>query len=147
MKVVVDIVNQQGEYEVTAKLEDLLRQAALAALAAGDWQGSAELSVCLMDDQAIADLNRHYRGVEGPTDVLAFPQQGPMPPEEPPHLGDVAIGMPRAAAQGTSLEEEAIQLVIHGVLHLLGFDHADSDGAEVMRERERVARAGVTASP
>jgi rRNA maturation RNase YbeY len=85
--------------------------------------------------------------MEGPTDVLAFPQPGPAPPEEPPHLGDVALGVSRAAAQGTSLEEEAMKLVIHGVLHLLGFDHQDVEGAAVMQERERRARSGPALSP
>jgi len=142
VSVLVDIVNRQGECEVPAELEDVLRRAALAALAAGDWRGPAELSVCLMDDEAIADLNRRYRGIAGPTDVLAFPQPGPAPRGEPPHLGDVAVGVLQAAAQGTSLEEELMQLVIHGVLHLLGFDHEDPEGAAIMAERECLARRG-----
>ncbi|HCC33485.1 MAG TPA: rRNA maturation RNase YbeY [Clostridiales bacterium] len=147
MSTVVDIVNRQEEFAITAEAEDSLRSAALAALAAGDWRGPAELSLCLMDDAAMADLNRRYRGIDGPTDVLAFPQPGPAPPEEPPHLGDVAVGVQRAAAQGTSLEEEMMQLVIHGVLHLLGFDHEDEAGAGAMQERERLARSAAASSP
>lgn len=147
MSVVVDIVNRQEKCEVTAELEDLLRRAALAALAAGDWRGPAELSLCLMDDEGMADLSRRYRGIEGPTDVLAFPQRGPAPLGEPPHLGDVAIGVPLAATYGTRLEEELMQLVIHGVLHLLGFDHEAPENAGVMRERERLARWGPSSSP
>ena len=147
MSAVVDIVNRQEEFAMTAELEDRLRSAALAALAAGDWRGPAELSLCLMDDAAMADLNRRYRGMEGPTDVLAFPQAGPAPPEGPPHLGDVVIGVQRAAAQGASLEEELMQLAIHGVLHLLGFDHEDSEGALAMQGRERLARTAAAPSP
>ncbi|MDQ7794087.1 MAG: rRNA maturation RNase YbeY [bacterium] len=141
MNVSVDVINRQDRVRLERIHEDALHEAALAALAAGGWSAPGELSLCLVDDPAMAELNRQYRGQDGPTDVLAFPQLGgPGPEGLPPHLGDVVISVERALTQGETLESELTFLAIHGVLHLLGFDHLDAEGEALMGEKERAAR-------
>lgn len=100
----------------------------LAATGCGD----AELSVLLCDDGTIHELNRRYRGVDRPTDVLAFamqegPQQAKRKPPGPPLLGDVVISIPtsrrQALERGRPIIDEVTALLAHGLLHLLGHDH------------------------
>jgi probable rRNA maturation factor len=101
-----------------------------------------ELSVLLTDDEHIADLNHRYLGREGPTNVLAFPMAGGPPPHvESSMMGDVVISLDTALreseALGESLEETLDRLLIHGILHLLNYDHERSPGeAEQMRKEE-----------
>ncbi len=140
MKAIVDILNRQRKVAFGPDLRRRVKEAAREALAAGGWQGPAEVSVCLVDDAGIAELNRRYRGEDGPTDVLAFPQDAATPGGDGlAHLGDVVISLERAQAQNADLGAELELLVIHGILHLLGHDHADATDAERMRECERKA--------
>ena len=103
----------------------------------------AELSIVLADDATVQRLNQQYRGVDAPTDVLSFGQQGadiPSPADGETHLGDVVISLDTARRQadeyGVPLNDEVSHLVVHGVLHLLGYDHETPDDASVMRARE-----------
>jgi probable rRNA maturation factor len=104
----------------------------------------SELSIMLTDDVAIRALNRDYRGVDAPTDVLSFPQgEGEAfarPDGALPHAGDVIISLETAGRQadefGIALKDEVAHLLVHGVLHLLGHDHRDARDAAVMRARE-----------
>ncbi len=111
-----------------------LRAAAEAALRAQGAPEGSGLTVVVTSDEAVRDLNRRFRGEDAPTDVLSFPSDPPLVPEaEPyPYLGDIVIAYPRASAQageaGHSTEAELLLLVVHGTLHLLGFDH-DTDAA------------------
>jgi len=107
-------------------------------------EGDVTLVIC--DDATVADLNRRFRGEEGPTDVLSFPTRNEadipfvVPEDIPPYLGDIVIAYPYAAAQarrlGRRVEEELELLAVHGALHLLGYDHADADGAHIMETRQ-----------
>lgn len=103
-----------------------------------------EISILFVGDQGIRDLNRQFRGMDRPTDVLSFPQLSEDEPEPPgAHvLGDVAISLETARNQskdhGLSLEEELTLLLIHGILHLLGYDHEiSSQEEERMRKKTR----------
>ncbi len=98
----------------------------------------AELSILLVDEDYMADLNHRWMGAEGPTDVLAFPMDeggidhGPADDSgEPTLLGDVvlcpAVAARQAAAAGHSVSDELELLTVHGVLHLLGYDHAEPE--------------------
>lgn len=126
---------------------------------------AAELSMLFVNSQAMADLNKRFLGHDGPTDVLAFPmddevaESGRYPdhggrgpgsssePQDPPMLiGDVVICPSVAREQAAehaganhagTLDDELALLVVHGLLHLLGFDHEDLDDAVVMQARER----------
>ncbi len=106
-----------------------LREAARKTLTHEAIRGQVELTIVITGDQAIHALNRQYRGVDAPTDVLSF-AEAPIEstPDASNYLGDVIISYPRAQAQaqaaGHSTADELALLVIHGVLHLLGHDHA-----------------------
>ena len=105
-----------------------LRAAALAALDALDVD-DGHLTVELVDEGRIRDLNREHRGLDRPTDVLSFPIDGAAPATGPRELGDVVI----CPAHTDDLEEA----VVHGVLHLLGMDH-ETDSGEMLALQDRV---------
>lgn len=105
-------------------------------------QARSELSIALVDDATMRELNGAWRGKRRPTDVLAFSQlEGKGAEHRGPLLGDVVIGVETARRQARArhrgLEEEVTRLLIHGTLHLLGFDHARAEDARVMRAEER----------
>ncbi len=108
-----------------------------------------EVSLVFTNSEKVRQLNRHYRGVDQPTDVLAFymhQQSGSdssftLPPDGVSHLGEVIVSCPQALAQareqGHSAQRELALLVIHGILHLLRYDHEESREAKKMRAREK----------
>ena len=108
----------------------LLAKAARAALVQQKKSPDADLSIALTDDARLQQLNRDYLGIDSPTDVLSFPASESDPETGSPYLGDILISIPRAKAQakaaGHPLESEVQLLVVHGMLHLLGHDHADA---------------------
>lgn len=119
----------------------LLRRRALALLAALRHRGS-ELSIALVDDATIRDLNRDWRGRDRATDVLSFSLlEGEGRAHRGSLLGDVIISVETAAAQAArrrrGLDDEVQRLLIHGLLHVLGHDHEDDDEARVMQAEER----------
>ena len=127
--------------EQTAHPVDNIRWVRLAhsVLEAEGVHGDAELSMLFVDEESIADLNKRFLGKDGPTDVLAFPVDGPELadwPEDgpPPELGDVVV-CPDAASD--PLET----LVVHGLLHLLGHDHETDDGEMLALQDRLVAEA------
>jgi probable rRNA maturation factor len=133
--------------------EDIARQAvAAAASSAGIDGGTTEVSILFCDDDTIAALNGRWRGQEKPTNVLSFPalplQSGGVIPEQAP-LGDIAIAyqtlVREAGASGKTAPDHLAHLVVHGFLHLVGYDHETDDEAEEMErlEREILARIGV----
>lgn len=140
----VTIAHLQDAIPVSARL---IRAAVVSALDAEGRVGAGEVSVAVVDDARIRDLNHRYRGRDRPTDVLAFP---PAPiPGGGAFLGEVVISAERAAEQsreyGHSVEREIALLAIHGVLHLLGYDDATDGGAAQMWERQRAVLARLEA--
>jgi len=116
----------------------------VARVLAAEGVSSADVGVVVTGDATVRDLNRRYRGEDAPTDVLSFAfgedaGEFVLPPGESTRLGDVAISLPAARRQakqaGHSLEREVALLLVHGLLHLLGYDHATDDDARVMRSR------------
>jgi len=105
-----------------------------------------EVSVLLVDDNTIRKLNRRYRGDDRPTDVLAFSQrEGPYREINPNLLGDIVISVERALIQSKrfnqSLEKELSLYLIHGLLHLLGYDDTDpADRAKMARRQEEILK-------
>ena len=105
---------------------------------------AVELSVALVDDDEMTHLNEQYRGIVGPTDVLSFGCDDPCPAasDEPIAIGDVIIApdvaRKQAAELGTTVEDELDLLLVHGILHLLGYDHESDADATAMQARERV---------
>ena len=110
--------------------------------------GAAELSVAVTDDETVRSLNREYAGEDAVTDVLSFSQREGeefvAPPGRVPPLGEVIIAYPQAARQtgerGGSAETEVTRLLIHGILHLLGYDHGEPEEERRMRAREEELR-------
>lgn len=132
---------------------DRCRRAARAALAEAPPGGPPELceiGVLLAGDAAVAALNRRYRGRDGATNVLAFPCAGSAPAAGAPRLlGDVVLAretvLAEARAAALPVADHVSHLVAHGVLHLLGYDHADAAGEAEMRglEARALGRVGV----
>ena len=104
----------------------------------------AELSIVLAGDDTVRRLNRDYRATDAPTDVLSFAQtEGEAfarPDEASRHLGDVVISIETARRQAheyaLSLQDEVAHLLVHGILHLLGYDHEAPDDERIMRAHE-----------
>jgi probable rRNA maturation factor len=112
-----------------------------------EWAGAAtplEIGVLLADDKLLRELNRRWRGLDAPTDVLSFPASPAGPsaqgPGEPPYMGDVVISVERARAQaesrGGTLVDELRLLAAHGALHLLGYEDESESGAQAMQAAE-----------
>src|SRR5947207_2409666 len=141
---------------------DTMRWVRLAkdVLDAEELRGDVELSMLFVDEDAIADLNERFLGDDGPTDVLAFPMDehpveggrspdsggtgpgvSPEPGELPTMLGDVvlcpAVARRNAETARRTYDDELALLVVHGILHLLGMDHAEPEEATAMQRRER----------
>ena len=119
-----------------------LRRAARLAVAVAGRERSSALVVLLAGDRLLRRLNREFRGVDRPTDVLSFPD-GAREGDGCRRLGDIAISVEAAAAQagasGWTLAEVLDRLVVHGVLHLLGYDH-ETDAGEMMSLQGRILR-------
>ena len=129
--------------------EDWAKKIAQRVLKAEGIASPYEVSLVFTDSEVVQKLNRDYRGVDEPTDVLAFymlPQKEAdssfaLPPDGVTRLGEVIISYPQAAEQakeqGHSLEKELALLIIHGILHLLGYDHEKPEDESRMRAREK----------
>lgn len=156
--------NEQDQFEITEELIALLESILQKA---GEAEGveDGEVDLTFVDDEAIHELNREYRGIDRPTDVLSFAMhevtndeleiiyeldEGEEQGNVPDVLGDIIISVPRAKLQseeyGHSLERELGFLFVHGFLHLLGYDHQDETSeAEMMGKQEAVlAEVGLT---
>ena len=127
--------------------ENPLRAVAVVALELLQ-RPEAELSILITSDDAIRPLNRTWRGKDSATDVLSFPQSEGEPLPETTLLGDIVISLDTAASQaqqaGHSTFEECVVLLVHGLLHLLGYDHIDADDAQQMRIEESRILAAVS---
>ena len=127
----IHIESSTGTFPVSA---GLLERAALAVLSQEAANG--DLSIVLTDDTHLQKLNSEYLGLDAPTDVLSFPASEIDPDTKVPYLGDILISIPRAVEQAKTanhpLEAELQLLVVHGGLHLLGFDHAMPEEKEKM---------------
>jgi probable rRNA maturation factor len=129
--------------------QDWVRRIAQTVIKAEGVTHPYEVSMVFTDSEMVQQLNRDYRGVDQPTDVLAFymlPQgEGDdsfaLPPDEVTRLGEVIISYPQAMeqakVQGHSIERELALLIIHGILHLLGYDHEEPEEEDEMRKREK----------
>ncbi len=134
-------IEVQVEEEVGPVDTVAIEQAALLTLLRHELGEPCELAVVVSDDDALSDLNLRFRGIRGPTDVLSFADdtRGPFSSGATGflrYLGDIVISLDRAKAQaaeaGGSLTDELQVLTVHGVLHLLGYDHEEAHDKETM---------------
>ena len=140
-------MNDQDSFTITYKLKMLVRRAVIYTLEYENFKGSSEISLTFTDNVGIQALNRDFRGIDKPTDVLSFPlndySHTSLPNATPEStLGDIVISLERAAEQaeefGHSFEREVAFLTVHSMLHLLGYDHVNSDEEDAeMRRRQR----------
>ncbi len=145
----IDVVHEDGDWAAVAGADALVRAAA-AALAAELGPIEGEVCVALSSDAQVAELNGSYRGKPAPTNVLSFPAVPMLPVDgEPRFLGDIVLAletMRREAAElKLPLEHHMQHLAVHGILHLLGYDHETDDEAQAMESLEIriLARLGI----
>jgi len=129
----VEVVNRQRRVKVDPDAWTTFAEKALDAI--GNSGSSA--TIAFVSDRNIRKLNQQFRGINKPTDVLSFPA------DEPDNLGDVAISVETAAKQakenGLQFDDEIAQLILHGLLHLSGFDH-ETDNGEMNRIELKLRR-------
>lgn len=135
------------------RLTALLERAALTVLEQQESDPEAEVTIVLSTDEHLQKLNEQFMGIDAPTDVLSFPAEQIDPETGESYLGDIVISYERASAQaeagGYSLEHELQLLVVHGTLHLLGYDHAEEAEKKQMwsAQSENLKRLDVPLSP
>lgn len=151
MKLKIDFANEQEKIPLTYSVKMLVRRAVEATLDYEQYGNPCEVSVTFTDNEQIHELNRKFRGVDRPTDVLSFPlfdYDGVT--EEPPvdelmgMLGDIVLSLEQAEIQaneyGHSFAREVAFLCVHSMLHLLGYDHetGDEDEADMRRRQTEI---------
>ena len=129
----IEAVNRQRKIKIDTKAWETFATRAVTAI--GNAESSA--TIAFVSDKTIRQLNRQFRGIDKATDVLSFPA------DDETNLGDVAISVDTAAAQakenGLTFDEEVAQLILHGLLHLSGYDH-ETDNGEMNRLELRLRR-------
>jgi probable rRNA maturation factor len=140
VKIIHNVIVQVEEPVVYSE-DYLLQRAALKVLEMHNLEQSSELIIVISDDETLQELNRRFRGIDAPTDVLSFANdnRGPyaaVAVNFPQHLGDIVISIDTARRQasdvGADLASEMQLLVVHGTLHLLGYDHETKDDKHTM---------------
>jgi probable rRNA maturation factor len=129
-------VRIEAPYKEKSSLRQLLKKAVWETYAAQSLPTNSEMSIIVTSDERLRELNRSYRGIDTPTDVLSFPAGEIDPETGNVYLGDIIISLQRANHQalntGHSVEAELQLLVIHGTLHLIGFDHLQANEKDKM---------------
>lgn len=138
------IDNRQDKIEIDEKIEaieGIINQVIEECLKEEEHSIDVEVSVSFVDNEEIRELNREYRNVDSPTDVLSFPMEEDSLGLFTPLLGDIVISLERALEQskeyGHSFEREIAYLTAHSMFHLLGYDHMTDEAKKVMREKEK----------
>lgn len=143
----VEVERHAGAWGAAELTDARIEQAARAAIHSARPlpQGTYQVTFVLTDDAEMRALNRTWRGKDAATNVLSFPAGGEV--KAPGHLGDIVLAyettLKEARAQRIALPDHVSHLVVHGVLHLLGFDHMDDAEAERMEDLERTVLASL----
>ena len=148
----VFITNEQDKIEIPAEWEEKINQVAAICLREEQLPEDIEVDLLFVDNEAIREMNLEYRDKDSATDVLSFPMYEPdeeIDDEEEVLLGDIVISLERAQEQceeyGHSLEREVMYLLVHGLLHLAGYDHMEEEDKKVMRTQEEKLLAQIGA--
>jgi probable rRNA maturation factor len=142
VEIAIDCAVEAGDWPAEEVLQALCETAVTAAARRVGAAGSASLAILFTDDREMQSLNGRFRGKDKPTNVLSFPgAEGMLPPRARRHLGDIALGyetvLRETEAEGKPFDHHVTHLVVHGFLHLLGYDHESPDEAEEMEQLER----------
>ena len=138
----LDVAIEGGAWSEVADIEALARRAVAAALgvASDAPRDPVEVSLLLTDDAGVRELNSAWRGKDKPTNVLSFPAPEQPGVPGPHHLGDIALAFEtlqrEARDEGKTVADHAAHLIVHGTLHLLGYDHETTGEAEIMEALE-----------
>ena len=138
----LDVAVEGGAWSDLGDVETIARRAVAAALAvASDApRGPVEVSLLLTDDAGVRALNAAWRDKDRPTNVLSFPAPAQPGVPGPRHLGDIALAFEtlqrEAREEGKSMADHAAHLIVHGTLHLMGYDHESTGEAEIMEALE-----------
>jgi probable rRNA maturation factor len=139
-KLKIDVLIDSARWKSAGNIRTVVRRAVAEAAGAQSTSGS-ELAIVLTNDSAVRQLNRLWRGVDAPTNVLSFPAATRQAEDEPAHLGDIVLAYEtiarEARAESKPFAHHVAHLAVHGYLHLMGFDHEDDDDAETMEQAER----------
>ena len=148
----VFITNEQDKIDIHAEWEEKMTQVAAICLREEQLPEDVEVDLLFVDNEAIREMNLEYRDKDSATDVLSFPMYEPdeeIDDEEEVLLGDIVISLERAQEQceeyGHSLEREVMYLLVHGLLHLAGYDHMEEEDKKVMRAQEEKLLAQIGA--
>lgn len=136
-----------GDWDSLDEPVQLCEAAARAALAAAERSDNPSVNILLSDDQHLGELSKRFLGKHGPTNVLAFPSGDALPIDSPTRqsrpVGDIAVAFQtvrtEAEAAGRPIAHHLSHLIVHGTLHLLGYDHHTDTQATAMEEMERCA--------
>ena len=154
MKIYIDYTNEQDKLEPPEDFERLIEDCTRAALEEEEITDDAEVSVTLVDNARIREMNAEFRDIDKETDVLSFPTGDESfevdPDTDAILLGDIVISLEKAEAQaeeyGHSFRRETAFLITHSLFHLLGYDHmTKEDEAEMFAKQEKVLeKLGIT---
>jgi len=144
--------NEQDKLEISEYLEGRLKEGLNAVAKLHNLTDDTEVGITIVDDERIHEINREYRNVDRPTDVISFALDDDLEDSDEPELidgpeehllGDIIISVETANRQGEEfghgLEREIVYLAVHGLLHLLGYDHMVEEDKVIMRAKEEEA--------
>ena len=149
MRHTIDITNDQNKLPFPMPYRTLIRRAVKATLKSEAFDRPCEVSVTIVDNETIHEINLEHRGIDRPTDVLSFPMfDEDFDDGEDCVLGDIVISLEKAKEQaeayGHSIEREIAFLTVHSVLHLLGYDHEEGKAEESeMFEKQEAVLSGM----
>jgi probable rRNA maturation factor len=149
-KLKIDVLVDSDRWKEPAKARAAVRRAVGQAAATVSTTGT-EIAIVLTDDSAVRELNRLWRGIDAPTNVLSFPSKqatrAGQGANEPPHLGDIVLAYETVAreakAERKPFAHHVAHLAVHGFLHLVGYDHDKDADAETMEQTERKILRGL----
>jgi len=140
MAITIDIDNRQDALTITENSVKLIHQAIAYCYQMEKFPEHYQVSISFVDNEEIHDLNRKYRGKNEPTDVLSFPVDFESPEVGEKLLGDIVISTEKIVEQAeeycNSVSREMIYLLVHSMLHLMGYDHMDEENKKIMRRKE-----------
>lgn len=135
------IENRQDKIEINDDINDIIEKTIKEALLFEKENLNYEVSVSIVSNDEIQELNREYRGIDEETDVLSFPMDDEFAMEGPLLLGDIIISAEKVLEQSKeykhSLDREMAYLTAHSMFHLMGYDHMNDDEKLIMREKEK----------
>ena len=142
------LIDNRTDEPLTAELEDAIRRAAAEALRYEEFDEDCEISVSIVDNEEIREINRQFRSIDRATDVLSFPmltfaegEEAEVNENDEIVLGDIIISVDKVREQaeeyGHSMQREFAFLIVHSMLHLFGYDHIDPKDAAIMEPKQK----------